>query len=235
MIPFYHTHFFRFLSFCVPAAVLVMLLYAFAPMRALSQTDEEIDVELKRFAAGQRDEVNVKLRRWLKTNPDRPGLLFLQGISTDNAEDAVHFYQKIIQKYPGSAWADDALHRLEQYSYAIGAYNTAEKYHAKLVAKYPRSPFISTGKTLSGDGGVKADATAYTLEIGAFITEKEAKATLTLLKKAGYSVELHAVARGKRKAYSLWLGSFPSQKSATHMMKNLKKQQNISSIIVERQ
>ncbi len=221
-------------SVFLPGALFLAVACATLSVPALAQSDADIETLLKLHAKGEKEGVLKKLDGYLKTNPEHPGVLYLQGVTKENADEAVPFFKKISEEYPKSSWADDALHRLEQYSYAVGAYNTAEKYHAKLVSKYPNSPYVKTPSHAAAEATATTGVKSYTLAIGPYKTEKEAKHLLAQLKNAGYSVTLHLEISRKVKNRFIWLGSFSTRKTAQNMLKKLKKQQNISSVIIAR-
>ena len=58
--------------------------------------------------------------------------MFLDGVLTEDGQQAVSIYQRIIDKYPNSKYADAATYRVFAYFYALGLYETAEKMRDKL-------------------------------------------------------------------------------------------------------
>jgi cell division protein FtsN len=58
----------------------------------------------------------------------------------------VKFYQSIVDNFPKSEYADDALYHMYQYYYALGLYRTAELKMEQLKKDYPDSPFAG-GRT----------------------------------------------------------------------------------------
>jgi cell division septation protein DedD len=93
--------------------------------------------------AGAADEVREQLPGLLSEHPNDPGVLYLQALLTREGADAVRTYQSIIDNFPKSEWADDALFKVYQFYYALGLYRTAEIKMDQLKASYPTSPYAS--------------------------------------------------------------------------------------------
>ncbi len=92
---------------------------------------------------GQSEEVRKELPDLIAKYQNSAGVLYLQGrVATDGIE-AVKFYQGVLDNYPKSEWADDALFRIYQYYQALGRYRTAEERARQLRKDYPSSPYIA--------------------------------------------------------------------------------------------
>lgn len=109
---------------------------------AKAQTRRDIAVLVGQVRAGEGQEVAALLPMLKKSHPDKAGVLFLEAMLLSNAEKAIAMYQRVADEHSGSEWADDALYRLYQYSYAVGAYRTARTYAERLEKEHPRSPFL---------------------------------------------------------------------------------------------
>ncbi len=92
---------------------------------------------------GQQDAVREQLPALLRKYPDDPGVLYLQALLTTDGAEAVRQYQNIVDTYPNSVWADDALYKVYKFYYAIGLYRTAELKLDQLRTRYPNSKYIS--------------------------------------------------------------------------------------------
>jgi cell division septation protein DedD len=104
--------------------------------------------------AGQQDVVREALPQLLQKYPNDPGVLYLQALLTTDGAEAVRLYQKIVDTYPNSVWADDALYKVYKFYYAIGLYRTAELKLDQLRTNYPNSKYISgraASETLAED------------------------------------------------------------------------------------
>lgn len=120
--------------------ILLLLVVVFNP-RIFAQ---EVDIVpyLKMIEQGKAIEVKGKLLDLKSEYPKSANLVFLEGVLTENGQEAVVIYQNLVDKYPKCAYADAALYRLYSYYFALGLYNTADKNLAKLKTNYPESPYI---------------------------------------------------------------------------------------------
>jgi cell division septation protein DedD len=107
--------------------------------------DQSPDIQsyLNRIANGHADEVRPELQSLLSTYPNNPGVLYLQGVLTSDGTEAVRIYQSIVDNFPKSEWADDALYKVYQFYYAIGLYRTAEIKLNQLKTDYPQSKYVT--------------------------------------------------------------------------------------------
>jgi len=105
---------------------------------------QEVDIVpyLKMIEQGKIEEVKSKLLDLKADYPKSSNLIFLEGVLTENGQDAVVLYQTLVEKYPKSAYADAAIYRLYSYYFALGLYNTADKNLNMLKKDYPESPYI---------------------------------------------------------------------------------------------
>jgi tetratricopeptide (TPR) repeat protein len=105
---------------------------------------QEVDIVpyLKMTEQGKMEEVKGKLLDLKTDYPKSSNLIFLEGVLTENGQDAVALYQKLAEEYPQSAYADAAVYRIYSYYFALGLYNTADKNLDKLKKDYPESPYI---------------------------------------------------------------------------------------------
>jgi hypothetical protein len=137
-----------------------------------AQQTEEIKSYLAKIDQGQADDVRRVLPDLIAKYQNTPGLLFLEGrLATDGIE-GVKFYQSVVDNFPKSEWADDALYRIYQYYQAIGLYKTADLKLQQLKSEYPNSPHVTpSGATPAppkGDGATlqvaKKDTIAVTVQ-----------------------------------------------------------------------
>ena len=84
---------------------------------------------------GEAKEVLVDLKA---KYPNDPSVMFLDGVLKENGQEALVIYQKIVDVYPDSKYADASLYRIFSYYYALGLYNTARE---KLVKTTQRTYF----------------------------------------------------------------------------------------------
>jgi cell division septation protein DedD len=106
---------------------------------------------------GQGDVVKAELPSLLTRYPNNPGILYVQALLTSEGAEAVRMYQSIVDNFPKSEWADDALYKVYQFYYSLGLYRTAELKMAQLKREYPSSKYITSS---AGPEAVKPAAEA---------------------------------------------------------------------------
>jgi len=120
----------------------VSLLIAAGSMLAQT-TNDEISSFIAKVDQGQVDAVRQAMPDLVAKYQNTPGLLYLQARIASDGIEAVKFYQSVVDNFPKSEWADDALYRIYQYYYALGLYRTAELKLGQLRKEYPKSPFVT--------------------------------------------------------------------------------------------
>ena len=83
-----------------------MCTYLFSLNSNAQTVDSKVATYLKLVAQGKISEVKPKLSELIATYPDEPGVILLQGVIQDDGSKALVYYQKILDKYPNSRWAD---------------------------------------------------------------------------------------------------------------------------------
>lgn len=121
---------------------LIFFALVFFPLNSLFSQDVEIIPYLKQIESGNSSEVKAELPELKRKNPESPSIMFLEGVLTENGQQAIVIYQKIVDNYPESRYADAALYRIYSYYYALGLYETAKEKLMQLQAKYPSSPYL---------------------------------------------------------------------------------------------
>ncbi|HUL45359.1 MAG TPA: SPOR domain-containing protein [Bacteroidota bacterium] len=233
------------------------------PLRLLSQDEGEIRSYLERIDQGGADSVRKILPDLIAKYQNTPGIMYLQGrLATDGIE-AVKFYQGVVDNFPKSEWASDALYRIYQYYYALGLYKTADLKMQQLKKDYPNSIYV-TGKPAAEkvpkhepppvklptpepaapdtQQNVKApaqsqpqtQATSYVLQTGAFSTLSNAQKQKNYFQELGYSVDINNKIRGNRSLYLVWVGGYKSVEEARAAVKEIRTKYNVESIIVQR-
>ena len=107
-----------------------------------AQSDNLVRNRLKRIALGQAGEVRTELPDLLSEFPNDPGVRLLHAVLVDDAALALPMFEKIVDDYPQSEWADDAQWRVVQI-YALRsdtakAWQTLQEYRKQ----YPDSEFL---------------------------------------------------------------------------------------------
>jgi tetratricopeptide (TPR) repeat protein len=224
--------------------------------------DEQIRNAIEKIEKGQTDEVRKILPELVSKYQNDPGVLYIQGRLSSDGIEAVKFYQSVVDNFPTSEWADDALYHIYQYYYALGLYRTADLKYQQLLKDYPSSPYI-TGKTekrlppqeekpvklpekeivLQDTQKVEKPATTpitvpskepYTVQTGAYSTLANAEKQKKMLDQLGYSVEITNKIRNGQNLYLVWVGSFSTTDAAQEMVRELQKKLSLNSMVVER-
>lgn len=210
---------------------LLLLLFAFA---GNAQNRRDLHALLAQARAGERAEVRALLPALKKSHPDKAGVLFIEAVCEEDAEKAVDLYQRIVDEYASSPWADDALNRLAQYSYAVGAYRTARSYTEKLAKDYPQSPFVPADQRKAEQKKEGAGERSYAVQVGAYSKEADARRQLEKLKEKGYTAYLREKDVNGKTVHAVWLGIFSEFSQAQAFAGKLKEQQGIDALVVRR-
>jgi len=195
--------------------VLVVVLLTTPLMMGRAQSGEpDIPRLIEMVDRGEVDQVRADLPSLLSRYPNNPGVLYLQGLVSEEGTEAVRIYQSIVDNFPRSEWADDALYRVYQFYYALGLYRTAELKLSQLRTEYPDSPFV-TATTATETAAldeerpvpeppdstalaeispsappVTLEAEQYFLQVGAFTVQANAERQKTVFAEWNYPVEI---------------------------------------------
>ena len=221
-----------------------MLLFVFTPTQGQELNEAAIQRRLDLIRNGQTDEVKAELPSLLTKYQNHPGVLYLQAILTSDGSEAVRIFQSVVDNFPKSDWADDALYKAYQYYYSIGLYKTATQKYDQLKRAYPSSPYLVQGElgtVTRGEEAVEklgsvddADSGSFAVQVGAFSTTENANKQKRFFDNAGYPVEiLNKVKRG-RSFYLVWIGNFKSYDEARKFGNEIKGRYKIDAIVVGR-
>jgi cell division septation protein DedD len=126
--------------------MLLLILVCAATVAAYTQgTEPDVNKYITAINNGNTDDVRRELPTLVTKYPNNPGVLYLQGLVAREGSEAIRTYQSIVDNFPQSEWADDALYRVYQFYYALGLYRTAEIKMKQLVERYPDSPYAKPG------------------------------------------------------------------------------------------
>ena len=126
------------------AGVLLVVALPFS-LRAQG-ADAEVAKYLAMVDGGRADAVKGEIPALLAKYPNNPGVLYLQGVTTTEGAEAVRIFQSIVDNFPSSEWADDALYKVYQFYYSLGLYRTAELKLVQLRKNYPASKYVNAAK-----------------------------------------------------------------------------------------
>jgi septal ring-binding cell division protein DamX len=211
---------------------------------------------------GEAEQVRTEVPTLLSQYPNNPGVLYLQGMVTQDGAEAVRIYQSIVDNFPKSEWADDALYKVYQFYYAIGLYRTAELKMNQLKKDYPNSKFVSpsaeqeTAHLAEEQDAPVVDASQattvrpetsevksltqapiqgqFTLQVGAYTTQVNAEKQKLFFEDIGYAVEVINKVKDGRSLFLVHVGNYTTYDEAKVKGAGIKKTYNVDSIVVTR-
>jgi tetratricopeptide (TPR) repeat protein len=214
------------------------------PAQGQDLNEPAIRKRLEMIKNGQTEELRAELPSLLTKYQNHPGVLYLQGVLTSDGPEAVKIFQSVVDNFPKSEWADDALYKIYQYYYSIGLYKTAAQKYQRLKQAYPGSPYLVHGEPRGTNREAEAverlgsagssDGGTYAVQVGAFSTAENASKQKRFFHSVGYAVEiLNKVKRGKS-YYLVWIGNFKSHDEARKFRNEMRGKYKIEPIVVER-
>ncbi|MBI4534706.1 MAG: SPOR domain-containing protein [Ignavibacteriae bacterium] len=238
--------------------VLVHLVVVFT-VNAAGQSGPDITRYISMIESGQTSEVKSQLPSLLSEHPNNPGVLYLQALVTTDGAEAVRIYQSIVDNFPRSEWADDALHKVYQFYYAIGLYRTAEMKLSQLKKDYPDTPHILREPGMetvdlaeekepppqetrsiepetktSAESPAAEPAATFALQVGAYTSNENAEKQKFFFEDLKFPVEVINRVRDARSLYLVMVGTYKTYEEAKAQSAELKKAYNIDSIVVTR-
>lgn len=219
-----------------------LLLFFFSNSYLFSQ-DVDIVSYLKRIESGEKDDVEKKLPELKSKYPNSPSVMFLDGVLTENGQDAVSIYSKIVNSYPQSKYADASLYRIYSYYYALGLYDAAKKHLEKLKKEYPESPYIKlSDKNIPSEDEItivnkeqkeipKANYN-YTIQAGAFSKLKNAQSLKKDFDDSGFKSEIKDKTVGGSVFHIVYVGEFLSEDEAKNFLQVINKEYKLDGRVV---
>ena len=223
------------------------------PRNILSQ-DVNIIPYLKKIESGRESEVREALSDLKDDYPNSPSVMFLEGVLTENGQQAVSIYQKIVDQYPKSKYADAALYRIYSYYYALGLYESANNKLKQLIELYPDSPYIKIAKqnhlpekpvikseenkTDSTHNSVivddqKQENFKYTIQAGAFSNRENAETLLNKFTNSGIYSNIKEKQVAGTTFHVVYAGKFLNENDALSFLQTIKDKFNINGRVVD--
>lgn len=236
------------MKYSLAAAIIFSLFFSSI---AISQ---EVDIipYLKQIEKGESKAVKEVLPKLKKENPASANLIFLEGVLTENGQEAVSIYQSFVEKYPSNSYADAALYRIYSYYYALGLYETASKVLKNLTDKYPDSPYIKMA--LSQEEAIqeeeKVPITAqkdeqtkepnevnykFTIQAGAFVKIENAQGLKSELESEGIFCEMKEKNVGGTTFHVVYAGRFQNRNEAEKFLQQINSRYNLNGRIIEKE
>lgn len=217
------------LSAALPALVLLVSVAAQAqqegPLRPLQRLAE----------TGRMDALREGLSNNKHRLSDDPGYVFLQGRAESDGEKALRYYKEVADNYSSSMWCEQALLKLSQYHYAIGAYAAADRYLSRLRTDYPGTPLLRSGTAaLPGANEAARGDEGYAVQVGAFDRSEDAQDYAQTIARWGFPVEVREKTVGRKQFAAVWVGRFTSKDDARNCQRNIKKKYGADGLVVAR-
>jgi len=227
------------------SAMIGLVLWISVPVFGQS-SGPDIQKRLEMIEKGQVEQVKAELPTLLANYQNNPGVMYLQGVLTTDGSEAAKIFQSIVDNFPKSEWADDALYKLYQYYFSIGLYKTADQKMAELKQNYPYSAYAvdqpSTSKdaetespdVVKSKSTVQKYSTSFTVQVGAFSTLQRAEELKNFFEGKGYSSNIFTMVTNGKKLHKVWVGEFQNQDDAKRFGAEIRKKFSLESIVVAR-
>lgn len=220
----------------------VLLFTGFLTSFSFSQ-DVDIIPYLKQIESGEKNEVEKILPGLKEKYPNSPSVMFLDGVLTENGQDAIVIYSKIINSYPASKYADAALYRIYSYYYALGLYETASKHLNRLKKEYPGSPYIKVAdKDIPSEDEIPPPDNKepivtvpdfnYTIQAGAFAKLQNARSLNKDFEDSGFKSEIKDKTVGGTVFHVVYVGEFKSENDARNFLQVINKEYKLDGRVV---
>ena len=211
---------------------------------------QQVDIVpyLKAIENGNITEAKEVLNDLKEKYPNDPSVMFLDGVLKENGQEAIVIYQRIVDDYPQSKYADASLYRIFSYYYALGLYDTAREKLKQLKSSYPSSPYIQVAdQNLSllessdtqGNSDKKIeDQTSseenykFTIQAGAFTNSDNAKKLISEFENAGIYTQLTDKVVGGTTFHVVFAGKFEKYEDAENFLQVINSRYNINGTIV---
>ena len=217
----------------------------------LTAQDLNIVPYLQQIENGKADEVRYELIGLKEKYPNDPSVMFLEGVLTENGQKAVVIYQKVVNDYPDSKYADAALYRIYSYYYALGLYESATEKLNKLIADYPKSPYIKIAKqnqlpvnpeitqeeetdtTQQKNEDIKGTDYKFTIQAGAFSNKENAKSLQLKFEKSGIFSEIKDKLVAGTTFHVVYVGKFVTENDAESFLSTINDKFELSGRVIQ--
>ena len=235
---------------CFFSALVLSILCSLTLVAQTQQAGEpDIQKRLELIEKGQGDVVKAELPTLMTNFQNHPGVLYLQAVLTTDGTEAAKIYQSIVDNFPRSEWADDALFKLYQYYYSVGLYKTADQKLEQLKRDYPSSTYAAdqnvveepkvapppeTPAKVSRPSKGEKSSVVYTVQAGTFSVLQNAEELKSRFEKDGYSSHIFTIVNNGKKFHKVWVGEFSKQEEAKRFSAQIKKKYHLETIVVSR-
>ena len=207
---------------------------------------------MKKIESGNKEEVTNKLPGLKQSYPNSPSLIYLEGLLIEDGEKAFQLYKSLVDKYPNSNYADDAVYRIYRYFSAIDKTDKADFYLNRLKTEYPESPYLKLSekvtfseksvtkvvneepvpypkvKEKAGDKDYK-----FTVQAGAFTRKENALKLKADFDKAGYSSQVSDKSVGGSLFHVVYVGKFTTDEEAKSFLSMINSKYKLQGWVVK--
>ena len=235
--------------------LLISFAVLFLPKHLFAQ-ELNIIPYLKQIENGNKSQVEKDLPELKKSYPNSSNLLFLEGVLTENGQQAVAIYNNLVKNYPNSKYADASLYRIYSYYYALGMYDAAKNFLNRLEHEYPNSPYIGIAKknipkqdsTVIARRALPADTSKevkkehasqpnenypFTIQAGAFTVLKNAQTLTESFKKDGLYSRIEEKSVAGTIFHVVYVGKFSNEDDAAESLKQINAKYNLNGRVVK--
>jgi len=228
--------------------VYLALLFSAFPINIIAQ-EVNIVSYLQQIENGKADEVKNDLIGLKEKYPDDPSVMFLEGVLTENGQKAVVIYQKVVDEYPDSKYADAALYRIYSYYYALGLYESANEKLNKLITDYPESHYIKIAKQnqlpvnpeitqedktdISKKENKEAVDYKFTIQAGAFSKKENAELLQLKFEKSGIFSEIKDKLVAGTTFHVVYVGKFVTENDAESFLTTMNDKFELTGRVIQ--
>jgi hypothetical protein len=219
----------------------VLVVLIFSAGRAQT-SDADVARCMALIRNGQTEQVKAEVPGLLNKYPNDPGVIYLHGLTTSEGAQAVRIYQSVVDNFPKSAWADDALYKVYQFYHSLGLYRTAEMKMDQLRKDYPSSPYLRNEPvtsnlqeeepvTLPADTGETPQKEMFTLQVGAYTAAANAERQKSTFEDLAYPVEVITRVKDGRSLFLVIVGNFSTVEEARAAGADIKRRRGVDVIV----
>jgi len=230
--------------------ITILFLLQFIPVNA---QDVDIVPYLKKIESGNGEEVKTALVDLKEDHPNSPAVKFLEGVLTENGQEAIVIYQDIVDNFSESKYADAALYRIYSYYYALGLYETADEKLKLLISEYPNSPYVKIAQENIAEGNKTEEKKSenennvemkppdekhvtaedkFTIQSGAFTSLENAESLFKDLQGSGIFSRIVEKSVGGTTFHIVYAGKFTTYGDAENFLQVINTKFNITGRVV---
>ena len=109
---------------------------------------QNIELYLSLIDEGKTEGVRENLPELISKYPNNPGVLYIKALLTQDGNESIDIYEKILKRYPSTKFAPYSAMKIGEYFYARGLYTQAAKLLKNIPIKYPRFSDIQRATNL---------------------------------------------------------------------------------------